>query len=178
MNKFIAIAALLTTLVGCSASSAAAATPVETFSTNTQARVEEPNLIEISITAVREKKMSGVITKLKNRIGKTWYVFSGATPSGWDCSGLVVWAYEQLGVELPHSANKQGHLGTKVSTPRIGDIVVFGYLNSDSYYHASIYVGNNKVIHAGFQSGTTTSIISLDDPSFNGSTITFIHVNW
>jgi cell wall-associated NlpC family hydrolase len=178
MKKFIAFAALLVILAGCSASQAAAAIPVETPSTNTQARVEEPNLIEISIANVREEKMSGVITKLKNRIGKTRYVFSGVTPYGWDCSGLVVWAYEQLGVELPHSANKQGHLGTKVSAPKIGDIVVFGYPKSESYYHASIYVGNNKVIHAGFKSGTTTSIISLDDPSFNGSTVTFIQVNW
>jgi len=119
-------------------------------------------------------KIQSVVEQLKDRVGKTWYVFSGSTPSGWDCSGLVYWAYEQLGVSLEHSANKQGNSGTKVRTPKVGDIVVFGYKGSKSYYHSSIYIGDGKVIHAGFRKGTTTSIIALDDPSFRNSTITFI----
>lgn len=120
------------------------------------------------------ERIQSVVAKLKSRIGKTWYVFSGSTPSGWDCSGLVYWAYEQLGVPLEHSANKQGNSGTKVRTPKVGDIVVFGYKGSKSYYHSSIYIGDGKVIHAGFRKGTTTEIIALDSPSFRHSTITFI----
>lgn len=120
------------------------------------------------------EKIQSVVEQLKDQVGKTWYVFSGSTPSGWDCSGLVYWAYEQLGVSLEHSANKQGNSGTKVKTPKVGDIVVFGYKGSKSYYHSSIYIGDGKVIHAGFRKGTTTSIIALDDPSFRNSTITFI----
>jgi cell wall-associated NlpC family hydrolase len=119
-------------------------------------------------------KVLSVVKKLKSRVGKTWYVFSGHTPQGWDCSGLVYWAYEQLGVPLEHSATKQGNSGTKVRTPKIGDVVVFGYKGSKSYYHSSIYIGDNKVIHAGFRKGTSTSIISLDDPAFQDSTITFV----
>jgi cell wall-associated NlpC family hydrolase len=46
--------------------------------------------------------VNSVIEKLKNRVGKTWYVFSGNTPSGWDCSGLTMWFYQQLGIELEH----------------------------------------------------------------------------
>jgi hypothetical protein len=121
-------------------------------------------------------KIQSVVEELKSRIGKTWYVFSGHTPQGWDCSGLVYWAYEQLGVSVEHSATKQGNSGTKVRTPKIGDIVVFGYKGSKSYYHSSIYIGDDKVIHAGFKKGTTTSIISLDDPSFKNSTITFVRL--
>ena len=120
------------------------------------------------------EKIQSVVAELKSRIGKTWYVFSGSTPSGWDCSGLVYWAYEQLGVPLEHSANKQGNSGTKVKTPKVGDIVVFGYKGSKSYYHSSIYIGDGKVIHAGFKKGTTTEIIALDSPSFKHSTITFV----
>lgn len=120
------------------------------------------------------ERIQSVVEQLKSRIGKTWYVFSGSTPSGWDCSGLVYWAYEQLGVELEHSATKQGNSGTKVRNPKIGDIVVFGYKGSKSYYHASIYIGDGKVIHAGFRKGTTTEIIALDSPSFKNSTITFV----
>jgi cell wall-associated NlpC family hydrolase len=151
---------------------------------------KEPGIIEAMYLAEQDKllakaqverelqtnteKIQSVVEKLKSRVGKTWYVFSGHTPSGWDCSGLVYWAYEQLGVAVEHSATKQGNSGTKVRTPKVGDIVVFGYKGSKSYYHSSIYIGDGKVIHAGFRKGTTTSIIALDDPSFKNSTITFI----
>lgn len=122
------------------------------------------------------EKVLSVVKQLKSRVGKTWYVFSGQTPQGWDCSGMVYWAYGQLGVPVEHSANKQGNSGTKVRTPAIGDIVVFGYKGSKTYYHSSIYIGDNKVIHAGFRKGTRTSIISLDDPSFRHSTATFVRL--
>lgn len=118
-----------------------------------------------------------VVAKLKYQVGKTWYVFSGHSPRGWDCSGLVYWAYtEQLGISVEHSANAQGNSGTKVRTPKVGDVVVFAYKGSKSYYHSSIYVGDGKVIHAGFRKGTSTEIISLDDPSFRNSTATFIRL--
>lgn len=119
-------------------------------------------------------KVEKVIKKLKARVGKTSYVFSGATPSGWDCSGLVYWAYQQLGVELKHSANKQGHSGQVVKTPKIGDVVVFSYKGSHDYYHSSIYIGNGKVIHAGFHKGTRTAIIPLSSRAFKDSDITFV----
>ena len=142
-------------------------------------RNSEPTLLELEARKLETLKsnterIESVVAKLKSRVGKTWYVFSGSTPSGWDCSGLVYWAYEQLGVPLEHSANKQGNSGTKVRTPKVGDIVVFGYKGSKTYYHSSIYIGDGKVIHAGFRKGTSTSIIALDDPSFRHSTATFI----
>lgn len=121
-------------------------------------------------------EVNGVINQLKDRIGKTWYVFSGASPRGWDCSGLVYWAYEQLGIDVPHSANKLGHLNAGVKDPVVGDIVVWAYSGSTSYYHAAIYIGDGKVIHAGFRKGTSTQIISLDDPSFKGSTVKFVRL--
>jgi hypothetical protein len=141
----------------------------------------EPTLLELDNQRLRQieantEKIESVVAKLKSRVGKTWYVFSGSTPSGWDCSGLVYWAYEQLGVPVEHSANKQGNSGTKVRTPKVGDIVVFGYKGSKTYYHSSIYIGDGKVIHAGFRKGTSTSIIALDDPSFRHSTATFIRL--
>ncbi len=125
---------------------------------------------------LNSERIQSVVEKLKSRVGKTWYVFSGHTPQGWDCSGLVYWAYEQLGVSVEHSATKQGNSGTKVRTPKVGDIVVFGYKGSKSYYHSSIYIGDGKVIHAGFRKGTSTSVIALDDPSFKDSTITFVRL--
>jgi cell wall-associated NlpC family hydrolase len=135
-----------------------------------------PTLMDKVTLMAEGQKVRTVVNKLENRIGKTWYVFSGATPQGWDCSGLVYWAYQQLGIAVPHSANKLGHLTRGVKDPVVGDIVVFGYKGSKSYYHAAIYIGNGKVIHAGFRKGTTTQIIDLSSPAFKGSTIKFVRL--
>ena len=180
MKRFIAIGAIALVMSSCSSS--ATADPKASAVAITQTRVEESTFLDdIVADAVKNSKkeqLNTVTAQLKSRVGKTWYVFSGSTPSGWDCSGLVVWFYEQLGIEVPHSANKQGNIGHQVQTPLVGDIVVWSYKGSSSYYHASIYIGNGKVIHAGFRPGTSTEVISLDDPSFKHSDATFIRVNW
>lgn len=110
---------------------------------------------------------------LLDRVGKTPYIFGAATPNGWDCSGLVVWAYSQLGIDLPHSASKQADFGRPVDSPEVGDVVLFG--NSSGIFHSAIYVGDNKVVHAGFKEGRYTEVISLDSPSFEGTEISFRH---
>lgn len=112
-----------------------------------------------------------MVDKLLDRVGKTRYVFSGSTPAGWDCSGLVVWAYEQLGIELPHSARKQGKIGETVEEPKAGDVVLFA--KGSSIYHSAIYVGNGKVVHAGFKPGRKTEVIDIDSPAFAGDKIKY-----
>ncbi len=100
------------------------------------------------------KIVSGKLTKTA---GKTWYVFSGATPAGWDCSGLVRWTYEQVGVELEHRADAQADSGKKVKNPLPGDIVAFYHKGSDYSFHVGIYLGKGKMIHA-YRKGTGTVI--------------------
>lgn len=141
---------------------------------NERKQKEEARIQEVLNS--NKDNMDSSIILLKSYIGKTWYVFSGSSPSGWDCSGLVRWYYEQLGIEVPHSANKQGLLKPKVIDPKPGDIVVFKYKNSNNYHHSAIYIGNNKVIHAGFKSGDMTEIISLDAPSFSNNDINFVRL--
>lgn len=116
------------------------------------------------------------INELSQYIGKTRYVFSGSSPSGWDCSGLVRWFYEGLNHELPHSATKQGMLKPKVTNPLPGDIVVFKYKNAKNFIHSAIYIGNNEVIHSGFGSGDRTEIISLDDAAFASQDYYFVRI--
>jgi hypothetical protein len=116
------------------------------------------------------------LSQLEKYIDKTWYVFSGSSPSGWDCSGMTKWFYEGLGVSLEHSASKQGkNAGQYVNTPRIGDIVAFKHLNSKKYYHVGIYAGNGQLIHAK-KPGTKTEKIYLSDGWFSQSEISFIRV--
>jgi cell wall-associated NlpC family hydrolase len=76
------------------------------------------------------------------------YVYGGASPSGFDCSGLVMYCYAQVGVGLSHGATDQQHASTPVpiSALQPGDLVFFG---SASYsHHVGIYVGGGSMIHA------------------------------
>ncbi|HEX4324343.1 MAG TPA: NlpC/P60 family protein [Gaiellaceae bacterium] len=75
------------------------------------------------------------------------YVYGGASPRGFDCSGLVMYVYAQLGVSLPHYTVAQYNYSNSVSVPRDqlepGDLVFFAGLG-----HVGIYVGNGQFIHA------------------------------
>ena len=92
--------------------------------------------------------VKSAVKKLNKYVGKTWYVFSGNTPAGWDCSGLTMWFYEQLDIQLEHRASKQQAAGVATKNPKVGDLVVFKYKGYKSAYHVGIYVGNGKMIHA------------------------------
>jgi cell wall-associated NlpC family hydrolase len=174
MKKLIAVSVIALVMTGCSAS---VGTSLKASAVAVKQVVEPaPELMDKVTLMAEGQRVQSVVNKLEKRIGKTWYVFSGATPSGWDCSGLVYWAYQQLRIEVPHSANKLGHLTEGVKDPKVGDIVVWGYKGSKSYYHAGIYIGDGKAIHAGFRKGTTTQIIPLDSPSFKGSTVKFVRL--
>jgi cell wall-associated NlpC family hydrolase len=118
-------------------------------------------------------RMKETVQKLMRRVNKTSYVFSGSTPYGWDCSGMVVWTYKQFGLELPHSANKQAHVGKRVSKPKLGDIVVMAYRGSTNFYHSGIYIGKNKIVNAHYEAGTTI-IQPLTD--YKNSQIRFVRV--
>ncbi len=115
------------------------------------------------------------VKALKKRVGRTWYVFSGSTPSGWDCSGLVMWTYQQMGVELEHRASLQQKAGKLVKDPKVGDIVAFTYKNSKSAYHVGIYIGGGKMIHAR-QKGQGTVIESVSVFAGKYSKVTYTRI--
>jgi cell wall-associated NlpC family hydrolase len=170
-KQLIALTTLGVILAGCSSSATAAQTPAP------QATVKQiPDFMSIVKQDAAEHRMAKVVKKLKKRIGKTWYVFSGSTPSGWDCSGMTRWAYQQIGIDIPHSANKQARAGVKVAAPAIGDLVLFGYKGTNTFFHASIYIGNGKVIHAGFKKGQTTSVLDLQSASVKNTKMRFVRV--
>ena len=87
------------------------------------------------------------------------YVWGGASPSGFDCSGLIMYAYAQIGVSLPHHAASQYGMGSPVSRDQLapGDLVFFNGLG-----HAGIYIGGGQFIHAP-HSGDVVKISSLSD---------------
>lgn len=74
------------------------------------------------------------------------YLWGGEKPSGFDCSGLVLYVYRQHGVELPHYSGSQFLLGDKIMPQdlRPGDVVFFG----SPVHHVGIYMGAGYYIHA------------------------------
>jgi cell wall-associated NlpC family hydrolase len=75
----------------------------------------------------------------------TPYVWGGAGPGGFDCSGLVAYSFGQMGISLPHYTGALWGVGVPVSRGDLqpGDLVFF-----DGLAHVGIYVGGNSFIHA------------------------------
>jgi cell wall-associated NlpC family hydrolase len=76
------------------------------------------------------------------------YVYGGASPSGFDCSGLAMYCYAQIGIGLGHGATIQQQSSTPVPLNALqpGDLVFFG--NASYSSHVGIYVGGGSMIHA------------------------------
>src|SRR3954463_14247422 len=85
------------------------------------------------------------------------YVWGGASPSGFDCSGLVMYVYAQVGVSLPHYTGAQWNMGVAVAQSDLqpGDLVFF-----DGLGHVGIYIGGGQFIHAP-HTGTVVQISSM-----------------
>lgn len=89
----------------------------------------------------------------------TPYVWAGSQPGGFDCSGLVMWAFGQVGVSLPHSSYAQYGSGVPVSRDQLqaGDLVFF-----DGLGHVGIYIGGDQFVHAP-HTGDVVKISSLSE---------------
>ncbi len=85
------------------------------------------------------------------------YVWGGSTPSGFDCSGLVRYAYRGAGITLAHSTYAQWDSGRHVHRRdlRAGDLVFFGL------GHVGLYLGGGRFVHAP-ETGRVVSIDRID----------------
>jgi cell wall-associated NlpC family hydrolase len=89
----------------------------------------------------------------------TAYHWGGESPAtGFDCSGLVRWAYGQVGVDLPHSSYALLDVGRSVPESRLepGDVLFF-----DGLGHVGLYVGRGRMVHAP-QTGRNVEVVRLD----------------
>ena len=91
------------------------------------------------------------------------YRYGGATPDGFDCSGLVWYVYHALGIEVPRTAAEQraGSVYIAAEQLRPGDLVFF-YTPAD---HVGIYLGGREFVHAP-ASGRTVERARLDTPFY------------
>jgi cell wall-associated NlpC family hydrolase len=109
-----------------------------------------------ALPAAPAAKYGGVVGIAMQYLGIP-YVYGGSTPSGFDCSGFIMYVYAQVGVSLPHNAAAQYGHGTPVDRSQLqpGDLVFFNGLG-----HNGIYIGGGSFIHSP-HTGDVVKISSL-----------------
>jgi cell wall-associated NlpC family hydrolase len=110
-----------------------------------------------SVVAPTAAAQAAVNTALAQQ-GKP-YVWAGAGPNSFDCSGLTQFAYRAAGISLPHSSRLQAGVGRPIARADLqpGDLVFF----YSPVSHVGIYIGNGLMVHAP-TSGSVVKIVSID----------------
>jgi cell wall-associated NlpC family hydrolase len=98
--------------------------------------------------------------------GPTYGVAQGSNIKGFDCSGLTMYAYAQVGINLPHYTGSQWNSGTHVSRDQLrpGDLVFF----YSDLHHMGMYIGNGKMVHAP-QTGDVVKVSPISGRPWAGA---------
>jgi cell wall-associated NlpC family hydrolase len=93
------------------------------------------------------------------------YVYGGANPGGFDCSGLVYYAYRQAGLKVPRTSEAQFRAAQPVAlgAARPGDLLFFE--SGGRISHVGIYIGAERFIHAP-ETGQTVKITAVGEPYY------------
>ncbi|ABF45683.1 MULTISPECIES: C40 family peptidase [Deinococcus] len=96
----------------------------------------------------------------------TPYVYGGTSPSGTDCSGLVVQVFAALGIQLPRRSADQAQLGVPVTPAELqpGDLVFFDTEGRGAVTHVGIYLGDDQFVNANSYKGQVAVDHLLSDP--------------
>ncbi|WP_421381533.1 cell wall-binding repeat-containing protein [Bacillus salacetis] len=127
---------------------------------------------ESAVSSYAQNKLvfntDALVQTAKKYLG-TPYKWGGTTPSGFDCSGYLMYVYGQHNISVARTTTDIWNQGTRVSQPAVGDIVVFEtYKPGPS--HVGMYIGNNEFIHSGNDGVEITSLSnSYWNPRYLGS---------
>lgn len=126
-----------------------------------------PGLGGVGMAGDGAKAIDGVVRAALDAMG-TPYRWGGSSANGYDCSGLIHFAYGQKGVALPRRSADQAHAGTEVTRAvtdlRPGDILTFRGGEREAVTHVGLYLGEGRFIHSG-SAGVQVSRLSETDPS-------------
>jgi len=163
-NRFIVLCFLFLLLSACSPVHQTAATrhiPPGSALSN--------ELIAPSVTApaALTKKRRQVVKLAVNSIGRP-YKWGGQSPdTGFDCSGLVSYTHQKVGISMPRTAKSQYLYGQAVPPGHLkpADLVFFNHTKALKSCHVGIYIGNGRFIHSPGK-GRTVTYGRLDNPYF------------
>lgn len=77
------------------------------------------------------------------------YVWAGRSPPNFDCSGLIEWSYNKVGIKISGTAESMYNATVPVDNPAPGDLVFFQGTYKAGISHIGIYIGNNRMFNAG-----------------------------
>jgi len=107
-----------------------------------------------------------VLDAAQSQLGVPYHWGASSPGSGFDCSGLVLYAYSKIGVSLPHSSRAQRAMTQRISADALqpGDLVFYG----NPVHHVGIYIGSGQIVHAPHTGDVVkvSSMYSVGSPSF------------
>ena len=118
-----------------------------------------PQRTHVPLNAVVGKEIAHKAVSLLGRP----YRYGGAGPDAFDCSGLVRFIHDELGIEVPRTAAEQYRAAhpVKMADLRAGDLLFFR-VNGSGISHVAIYTGDGRFVHAP-QTGRSVEVRELDD---------------
>ena len=156
------IAVMITAVVSCTVILSACSSP------QPKATVASKPINTKVVTTKRSGKQSNhtglqLASIAESQLGSP-YKYGGSSPKGFDCSGLVYYTHNKLGIAVPRTTGQQAQRASSLSLASIepGDILFFK-IYGNKISHVGIYTGNNQFIHAP-KSGKYVSHASIHDP--------------
>ena len=111
-----------------------------------QRQAQQSGVAPAPAKAVGQPNDSSIITFAASFVNKSPYLWGGASPAGFDCSGFTMYVYARFGKGLPHNAEmqRQSVAAVPAGQEQPGDLVFFGI----PAYHVGIYIGGGSMVHA------------------------------
>lgn len=161
----------LVAVVGCSGNSASVAPEPERgkadAATADRATADEATAAKQTTDLLEE----GVVSVARQALGKPYlYGGTGKGDQGFDCSGLIQYAYAQQGISLPRVSTSQATQGVEVEKSvdalQRGDILTFASQpGGRKVSHVGLYLGQGRFIHSSSSRGVMESTLSRMDPN-------------
>lgn len=130
---------------GSTSTRSTTAPSTSTRSNSQSSKSSAPAFTAPPVVAPPSSGAAGAIAAAKSRLG-TPYRYGGSTPAGFDCSGLMMWSWAQVGVSLPRTSGAQRAATQRISYDQLqpGDLVFSG----NPVSHVGMYIGGGQMIHS------------------------------